>query len=207
MISVQKIILGITLAAPIGPVSVEMIKRGLRHGFWSAFNIRLGGAIGNTICLIGAFFGLSALQSQQWLLLSLGLAGSALLCYMGVTTIIKGFKKIHINLDETDSVKGNAFYQSLGLGFMLAVFNPVGIVFWLSIFANSVEPGTSVSVSHFLLNLQIILGVLLWGALLSLVCDMTGRVINPRLLKWITVGSGLVLCYFGITYGLKLLAF
>jgi threonine/homoserine/homoserine lactone efflux protein len=57
----EKIILGITLAAPIGPVTIEMISRGLERGFWAAFQIRLGAAAGNVLWLVGAFFGLSSL--------------------------------------------------------------------------------------------------------------------------------------------------
>jgi len=38
MFVIEKIILGVILAAPLGPVTVEMIKRGLNRGFWAAFD-------------------------------------------------------------------------------------------------------------------------------------------------------------------------
>ena len=41
----NKILLGVTLAAPIGPVSLEMIQRGLKSGFLSSFVVRLGAAV------------------------------------------------------------------------------------------------------------------------------------------------------------------
>ncbi len=87
---VKKLILGMTLAAPIGPVSVEMIKRGLSHGFLSAFSVRLGGAFGNSLCLLAAYYGLSYLVAYPHIFNILGVIGSLLLIYMGYSTLQKG---------------------------------------------------------------------------------------------------------------------
>ena len=196
----DKILLGITLAAPIGPVSIEMIKRGLKDGFWAAFNIRIGGAIGNTLCLVLAYFGLAALQNYQWVFVTLGLLGSILLLYMGLTTMKKVFKPIQIDLSSSPELK-KPLRESLFLGLMLALFNPVAVVFWLSIFANDLDPTQPVHWKHLLLNMQIILGVLLWGASLSLVLEFGRRGLSTRMIKAVTFGAGLMLLYFGGKYG------
>lgn len=200
---IQKLLLGVTLAAPIGPVSVEMIKRGLTAGFWAAFNIRLGGAVGNVLCLIVAFVGMSAIHSHTSVMHVLGLLGSALLLYMGVNTIRKGLKPIELSpISEPYSSSAKALGQSLVLGFMLAVFNPVAVVFWLTIFANDVPANQVLTFSHFLANTLIVVGVLLWGAFLSLLLAMGRKVVHPKTLKLITVLSGVVLLYFGIKYSI-----
>ncbi|HET9843304.1 MAG TPA: LysE family transporter [Gammaproteobacteria bacterium] len=198
----QKILLGVTLAAPIGPVSIEMIKRGLKDGFWGAFNIRLGGVLGNTLCLIAAYFGLSALQNYGSVFIALGLLGSALLLYMGATTIKKAFKPIHLEFSaKTLRNSKNPLRESLILGFMLAILNPVAVVFWLSIFANDIDPNQPVHWLHLLYNMQIILGVLLWGVLLSTLLEFGRRSLSPKMIRFITFAAGMVLLYFGIKYG------
>lgn len=194
---IEKLLLGVTLAAPIGPVSVEMINRGLKSGFWAAFNIRVGGAMGNMLCLIAAFLGLSAIQRHELIMQVIGLLGCALLLYMAYTTLKKGFKPIELKRDGAATTY--SLRQSLILGFMLAVFNPVGVVFWLSIFASDVTAET-IGIAQFMLNTLIVIGVLMWGAFLSGLLAVGRRFVNPVSLRWVTLISGLVLLYFGAKY-------
>lgn len=202
---VQKLLLGVTLAAPIGPVSIEMIKRGLKDGFWAAFNIRLGGAVGNSLCLIAAFFGLSFIQEYHWLVASLGLMGSLLLLYLAYSNLKKA--RLPLAVPDIPTVsktkEHNPLIKSLILGFSLAVFNPVAVVFWLGIFANDIDPNTPVTLKQLFLNFQIIIGVLLWGALLSLFLDVSRKAVNPVVMRFVTIASGLILLYFGFLYGYK----
>lgn len=200
----EKIILGVSLAAPIGPVSAEMIKRGLKNGFWAAFNIRIGGAIGNSVCLIAAFFGLSALTQYKMAFSLIGLTGAVLLFYMGITTILKTFKEI--NLESKDNIQNRAvssdwLSNSLVLGFILAVANPIAIAFWLGIGAAGLN--STLEIFGFLQNFLIIAGVLLWGGVLSLSLEFGRRLVTDTALKVITFISGTILLYFGCKYGLN----
>ncbi len=189
----QKLLLGVTLAAPIGPVSVEMIKRGLRHGFLSAFSVRLGGALGNILCLMGAYFGLSQLFSHAWLLNTLGGIGALLLLYMGYMGFKKGIKDLDLDAD-IDVQNG------LGWGFYLAIANPVALVFWPGIFAATMDPEVGVTLSGFFLNLFIILGVLLWGGGLSAALAFAHHKFTKNVIVRISQVAGLAMIYFGLTY-------
>lgn len=205
----QKLLLGITLAAPIGPVSIEMIQRGLRDGFWGAFNIRLGGAIGNSLCLVAAFLGLSAIQSHPTLITIIGCFGSILLLYMAYCNCKKACQPISVPCrnNNTQPTKSRDYLKkSLLLGFSLAIFNPVGLVFWLGIFANDIDPNTPLTFFQLSTNFVIIIGVLMWGAGLSGFLALSRQAVNPTLLRFITFLSGIVLLYFAITTGYKSLA-
>lgn len=200
----EKLILGVSLAAPIGPVSAEMIKRGLKNGFWAAFNVRLGGAIGNSFCLIAAFFGLSALAEYKIAFSVVGILGALLLLYMGTVTILKVFKDIHITASEKQGLLSN----SLLLGFVLAIANPIAIAFWLGIGAaglnqSSGNSGSSIELASFLQNFLIIAGVLLWGLALSLALEFGRRWVTNKMLKGVTLFSGTILLYFGFKYGIN----
>ena len=189
----DKLLLGITLAAPIGPVSIEMIKRGLRHGFLSAFSVRLGGALGNLICLLAAYYGLSHLLAYPHLLNALGVIGSFLLIYMGVKTIRKG-------IDELDLDGSIALQSGMRWGLYLAIANPVAFVFWPGIFAASLDPAAGVTSAGLFQNLLIIVGVLLWGAALSAVLAFGHTHFSKKVIVRISQASALFMFYFGLKY-------
>tara|TARA_R110002110_G_scaffold415856_3_gene658464 strand:+ start:42845 stop:43471 length:627 start_codon:yes stop_codon:yes gene_type:complete len=197
---IEKILLGVSLSAPIGPVSLEMIKRGLKDGFLSAFIIRLGGSIGNMLCLVAAYFGLG-LMNQSPLLMSLcGLLGSVVLIYMGAKAFLD--KRNH-SFKHTENTGSETILNGLLTGFVLSIANPIGIVFWLSIFAASlsVEQVSTSSWFGLLENTTIILGVLLWGALLSSFLELGKRYFTDKIIHLVTLCAGLLLIGFGAKYG------
>ncbi|HKY69697.1 MAG TPA: LysE family transporter [Gammaproteobacteria bacterium] len=193
----DKIILGISLAAPIGPVSIEMIKRGLKGGFFSAFTIRLGGAMGNSLCLLGAYFGLSFLLNQPMLYNLIGFAGAGFLVYMGASSLLK--KQTTINLEGSNQP---ILSNGLLVGLFLALANPIGVVFWFGIFAASMSANqTTTSFADLCFNGLIIVGVLLWGAFLSLLLEGGKRIFNNKIARVVTIVSSLLLLGYGFKYG------
>lgn len=197
----EKILLGVTLAAPIGPVSLEMIKRGLRNGFLSAFIVRLGGAIGNMLCLVAAYFGLSLLNSTNPLLVFCSLAGSLVLIYLGIKSFLdKRSHLLSLKLDIPRYGIGNGLLT----GFILSIANPIGIIFWLGIFAATLEQSIDSKTWLGLFeNFAIIAGVLTWGFCLSGILELGKRFFNQKLIHTIAMVAGLMLIFFGLKYGYK----
>lgn len=191
---IDKIILGITLAAPIGPVSAEMIRRGLQNGFWAAFNVRLGGVIGNTLCLVITYLGLSQITSYPGVMHLLGLLGAGLLFYMGFSALLKSGKTTKV----TKLQHSNFIHNGILCGLYLAIINPVALVFWSGIFAASMEG--VINVTGFLLNLFIILGVLIWGLGLSLGLAVGKKQLNPKIILLITKFAALLMILYGVKY-------
>lgn len=200
-IIIEKVILGITLAAPIGPVSLEMIKRGLQKGFLSAFVIRLGGAMGNFLCLVAAYFGLTMVLKSDFMLGVCGLIGSLVLLYLGLKSLLA--KKIQaLHFDEQNPSYG--LLNGLATGFILSITSPIGIMFWLGIFAATIDPTQHTqSWDGLMQNSAIIIGVLLWGAFLSILLEIGSRFIKPQYIKVITTIAGIMLMYFSVKYGHK----
>lgn len=189
----NKLILGVTLGAPIGPVSIEMIKRGLRHGFLSAFSVRLGGALGNVICLLATYYGLSHLLAYPHVLNALGLIGACLLIYMGIKTMRKG-------MDDLDLEGDIALHSGMRWGLYLAIANPVAFVFWPGIFAASLDPAAGVTSVGLLQNLLIVVGVILWGAVLSAVLAYGHTHLSKKVIVRMSQLSALFMFYFGLKY-------
>ena len=80
----QNVLLGLTLAAPIGPVNLEIIKRGLNSGFRQALLTGTGAMSADATYLTLIFFGLISFFEIVSLKIALGLFGSLILIYLGV---------------------------------------------------------------------------------------------------------------------------
>lgn len=197
-----KIIMGVALAAPIGPVSLEMIKRGLARGFLAAFIVRLGGALGNTLCLVAAYFGLRLFMHSKTTMTLCTLFGSIILIYLGLKAVIKTSENIQTSDLSTDYPLANGLLT----GFILSLANPVAIVYWLGIFAASTSPQDTAVLNSWtglLHNFPIIFGVLLWGMLLSGLLELGSRYFNQTIIHLITKLAGIMLLFFGMKYGYK----
>ncbi|MBS0286890.1 MAG: LysE family transporter [Proteobacteria bacterium] len=197
---IEKILLGISLSAPIGPVSIEMIKRGLQKGFWGAFVVRLGGAVGNTLCLIAAYFGLGLLIHSEKDVAICSLAGSLVLMYLGIKSLFDK-RKHEFSENEDNSID---VLNGMFTGFILSIANPIGLLFWVTIFAATLDHVNGVqNLEGLFENSSIILGVLIWGAFLSGLLEIGKRVFNNKLISWITTVAGLMLFGFGLKFAYK----
>ncbi len=185
----EKLILGMMLAIPLGPVSVAMIQKGFKNGFYAAFSVRLGAVIGNILCLTSVTLGLSSLMRQPMLMALLGAVGSFLLLWMGINTFVK-------NTNIACSLSSATKYDNgLIQGFYLSVINPVALVFWTGIFITSMKENEG-----FILNLFIIVGVLIWGVILSAVSAFGRHLLDKSILDLLTKGAGLMMIFYGFKY-------
>lgn len=197
---IQNIILGISLAAPIGPVNIEVIRRGLKYGFWSAFLLSLGAAAADSTYLIVIYFGfynwvnIPAVKTLIWLL------GSIVLLYLGYLNIREHFENVDFRNVNPKTGKNYPFVA----GYLITLSNPMTIVWWLGIFGaimtSSVQNASSKTVA--LLNsLTIIIGVILWFFTLSLLLHWGKRFVNEKMMKAVSTAAGLVLVGFGLYFG------
>lgn len=201
-----KFFLGITLAAPLGPVSIEMIKRGLTKGFFSSFSIRCGGVIGNALCLILSLAGLAKVAQTPFIANSLTLIGASLLCYMGVKTWRQTGQIFSLNTtNQTEQSTKNGLF----LGLYLSLANPVAFVFWPSIFAADLKttPGLTLTAGNMsdtfsilIPNVMILVGILLWGAGLAYLSSLGHKRLSEKRLLLVSRASAILLIAFGLKY-------
>ena len=181
---------GIILSAVIGPVSLEMVKRGLAGGFWPSFSLRLGGAIGNTLCLFLTYFGLVKFLDNPTFTFYLTIVSVAILVYLAYNAIFK-------TVDGANKSLGDS--NSLFLGFNLAVFNPVAFALWPSIISANLKYADTVNFAFFASHILVIVGVLLYGAVLSLTVSILKTRFNVKYLGLVSKISGACLLFFAYT--------
>lgn len=194
----QNIILGISLAAPIGPANIAVIKKGLNKGFISGFLVGVGVVTADTFYLLLIYFGLSnflnipILQTVIWVL------GSVVLLYMGYKSIKEYF--VTTTLDELKPSQRNSFAE----GFIINLSNPLAIVWWTGVFGSALAEALKKSAARFevLLNsLTIVVGLLLWVFTVALLTHWGKKFLNEKSIKYISLIAGCLLLGFGLKFG------
>ncbi len=194
-ILLQGIVIGFSIAAPVGPIGVLCIRRTLAHGRLAGLISGLGAATADAIygCIAG--FGLTFISQflvdQQNLL---RLVGGLFLLFLGIKTFFaKGSEEIVENSAQ------DLFGAYLST-FFLTLTNPLTILFFVAVFAGmGVVNADGNYISALMLVLGVFTGSILWWTLLSSGANFFQNKINLQGLAWINKISGLIITSFGIT--------
>jgi threonine/homoserine/homoserine lactone efflux protein len=190
---IKGLVLGFSIAAPVGPMGLLCIRRSLAGGFWLGFITGLGTACADAIYGVMATGGLHAasviLLDNQ---LAIRLIGGAFLCYLGITTLLA--KPAEQTITEQRQGAAGAFASA----FILTLTNPLTILSFAAIFA-----GLGVGLAgNFHSASFIVLGVFggssLWWLFLSTLTSYLRSAVTGRWLLLINRVSGLVIAGFGV---------
>ena len=200
---IQNILLGLTLAAPIGPVNLEIIKRGLNSGFKQAFLTGTGAMCADATYLILIFFGLTSFLNFAFMKIFLGIAGSFILIYLGVMSAKDFFSSTNQQKKlNTESTNRRLFHSSFITGYVLAISSPMTIVWWTGVFGALLAAQTIIhtNISAFFSCLSILLGCFLWVFFLAAALHRGKRIINEKITRRISLFAGIFLIGFGIYF-------
>ena len=129
-IVLKGLVLGFSIAAPVGPIGVLCIRRTLANGFRSGLVSGLGAATADAIYGTIAAAGLTLVadflvRQQLWL----GLLGGGFLVYLGIKTL-RTAPQSEDNATVKDNAGGNYFSTLL-----LTLSNPMTIFMFAAILA------------------------------------------------------------------------
>ncbi|MFC0189321.1 LysE family translocator [Fictibacillus aquaticus] len=192
------IVLGISLAAPIGPVKLEMIRQGMAHGFKNAFHTGLGAMSMDLIYMTIIFWGLSPYFSSSFFQHTIAVIGSMLLFKLGWSSLKHAFT--HKDSNET---KEKTFLTTPFLtGISLAVANPFILVFWFSVYGTALQklPDFWPMGGQYVFSLAIFVGIFLWNLNLSFALHFFKPFIKSRALKLTSFFSGGLLLYYSFIF-------
>ena len=192
---IKGLILGFSIAAPVGPIGILCIKKTLQFGRLAGLFSGLGAAFADMIYGIIAAFGVAVisnalLASQFWL----RLIGGVFLIYLGVKT---GFSK---TVEQKDMKLGSrSLAKDFITTFFLTMTNPMTIISFMAIFAGL---GLSRINGDFwnaaFLVIGVFLGSALWWMLLCEFVTLFRKKIEKKIMLWINRGAGLIIFGFGI---------
>jgi threonine/homoserine/homoserine lactone efflux protein len=195
------VLLGLSIAAPIGPVNIAMIQRGLREGFTGAFLLGVGSTTADLIYILLAYAGADPLSQHAAARVVLFGAGALVMGWLGYGAIRAGLLS---PAGDAGEVSGTLRRSAFASGFSITIVNPMTIAFWLGILAASLAARGRGSVTMELLYIvSLATGCLLWCAGLAAALHYGRQVARGRALKVISILAGLALIGFGIDFAIK----
>lgn len=191
---VRGVIIGFSIAAPVGPIGVLCIRRALVEGRLAGFIAGLGAATADALFGVVAAFGLTFVSSvlvnyEVWL----RVVGGLFLCYLGGVTFLRC---------PAEQAVGAARRGLVGVylaTFGLTLTNPMTILAFTAIFAGlglSTTGGDYGAAS--LLVLGVFSGSALWWLLLSGMAGLVGLRLKGGGLGWLNRISGIIIAGFGL---------
>ena len=173
-------IIGLTHAMPPGPITFEVLKRGVSEGLASALKVDAGAVAADAVFFTLIVVGLSQVLSHPAGRLAMWLCGCALLTLLGLRGIYRVIvKKSAINVEKPHSG------SPLASGFLICITSPFAIVWWMGVFA-----GTMVFYSDVVSLVGLFGGIaaacLLWYAGLGLLGSLGKKMFKP---SWLTLLS------------------
>ncbi|MGP1906917.1 LysE family transporter [Metabacillus sp. JX24] len=193
------ILLGVSLAAPVGPVNAAQLNRGIKKGFFHAWVFGIGALSADILYMLLVFLGVSQLIENSFVQVFLWLFGFFVLMYTGVEGL-KGAGEIHID-NRKDA--GDSLFGSFSSGFIMSISNPLTVMFWLGIFGSVLAKTASASSVQDLIGYSaaIILGILLWDFAMALASSFARRFLHSKLLILISILSSVSMIGFGVYFG------
>jgi threonine/homoserine/homoserine lactone efflux protein len=188
------LIIGISIAAPVGPIGILCIRRTLTKGHLTGFISGLGAATADAVygCIAG--FGLTLIstvliEQKFWI----RLIGGIFLCYLGVKTFFSKSTK------EAASSSGGSIIGSYASTFFLTLTNPMTIISFTAIFAGLGVGGSGgdYRTASFVVA-GVFLGSAVWWLTLSTVVSMFKKNFSERSMLWINRIAGIIILGFGI---------
>lgn len=194
---IRNILLGITLAAPLGPASVAVMQNGFQRGFKRAFITGIGITLADATYLMIVFFGLSSFLNSLTVKVLLWTFGTIVLIYLGVQSLREGAEKINRGPSAVTTAR-----NPLLAGYIINISNPLAVVWWLGIFGSvlgGLEAGSS-RLNALVSSSAILAGILFWHSLMSVMSHWGKRLLNPKTIRVISVLAGIALILFGLRF-------
>ncbi|HKO24576.1 MAG TPA: LysE family transporter [Chloroflexota bacterium] len=191
---VRGLVVGLAVAAPVGPIGVLCIRRTLADGRLAGLATGLGAATVDAFYGGIAAFGVTVVSSlllrqQLWI----RLIGGLFLCYLGLKTIGAA------PAERAAATAGPTPLRAYISAVALTLANPPTILSFAAIFAGlGVGTTARASPATILLVLGVLVGSALWWVLLSSGVAAVRARVSPRALRWINRLSGAMLIGFGV---------
>ena len=187
------LILGFTIAAAVGPITLLVVRRTIEHGHLYGFVSGVGVAAADASYAGIAAFGLTAITS---LLLSahtlLGVVGGGVIAIVGARTMLTRAAAAAPDAARPGLLGGLASIYGL------TMTNPLTIVLYAGVFAAIGLAAGSGFLDAAVLTLAVLVGSTLWWVVLTSVVAFARDRLSPRVLTWVNRISGAALVVFGI---------
>ena len=198
------LVIGLLVAAPIGPVNLICIRRTLTYGQLNGFAAGLGAAAGDGIFAIISGFGITwVFQWIEDMGIFLKLIGAAILMIYGYRAFIAAAPQVMLHPDDSMH-RGEAGDLAVAVAstFALTITNPATLVGFAASFAGlqSIVDFHASLLATFIVVVSVIAGSALWWFVVTEVTAIFHKTISPTTLRHMNQGSGILIFVTGLVF-------
>lgn len=187
---VQAMLVGVAIAAPVGPIGLLCIERTLQQGAWMGLATGLGAATADGIYATLGAMGMTVLISQLTALaLPLSLAGSLFLAWMAVGMLRRSARPEVTSGGNVAASLVRAYASTLAL----TLGNPMTILSFVAVFSSLSGHARPGAAEAWVMVLGVVAGSALWWCVLAFGLGSVLRRVGPRGRQWLDRGCGLLL--------------
>ncbi len=189
------LLIGFSIAAPVGPIGVLCIRRTLTNSRMSGLVSGLGAATADGFYGAVAAFGLTLISNvlvshQLWF----RIIGGSFLLYLGIQTFLSK------PTEKSPSDKQSNLFGDYISTFILTIMNPITILSFAAVFAGlGLGNSNGNYISALLMVLGVISGSICWWLILSTGVSLFREKFNLTSLKIVNWISGIIMVVFAVT--------
>jgi len=197
---IKGLIIGFSIAAPVGPIGVLCIKRSLVQGRLSGLLSGLGAATADAMYGVVAAFGLTGVSGylvahSSWL----QIGGAAFLLFLGLKT----FREQSATLDNYQMAPSSRLRDVVST-FVLTISNPLTIISFAAVFSGLGLVSSGEHASAVVLVAGVFLGSAAWWLVLSQSIGLFRSRLNAAVMDWINRVAGIFLMGMAVFIALNL---
>jgi threonine/homoserine/homoserine lactone efflux protein len=193
------LIIGVLVAAPVGPVNVLCIQRAIERGFFGGVAAGLGAVLGDGLIAFFAAMGVGAISGAvEHHRVAIQLIGGLALVAFGIKLFltVPGIATRHLRHDDNVSLKD--FIWDIPQTFLLTITNPGEVLGLFAIFGGiSTFVEVHTTLEAIVMVTAIMAGSLAWWVFLSNLIGRFRHLVEDRQLRTINRFAGMALVVFG----------
>ncbi|WP_146548527.1 LysE family translocator [Rummeliibacillus suwonensis] len=192
-IYIKYLLVGLAIALPIGAITVEMTKQGLKNGFIHGWAVGLGGMTIDLTLIFALYFGLASVLSLPYVQMPLWIIGACFLALLGYDSI----KNADHDITLAGEKPTKSFWSTYKNGILVAV-SPGNLVFWVSVFGAVLSESykSTHSGSFIIAAVGVLSGILVHDIGLLSIVATTRKVMSKNMIKWSSIVAGGLLFIF-----------
>lgn len=189
----KSVLLGLAVAAPLGPIGALCINRTLERGFWAGIAGGLGTALADAAYASLAAAGFAAFASVLAMVdTPLKVIGGAFMLWLGWRSLAKRPSGRAADVGTRDLL------GTMAATFLLTVTNPMTILTFAALFAGLGLAADAGAANAALVVVGVFAGSLLWWLVLSGGVALAREKLPENFAHWTARLSGVLLILFGL---------
>lgn len=192
---VAYVLVGLAIAMPVGAITVEMTKQGLKNGFMHGWAVGLGGMTIDIVLVFALYMGLASILAMPIIQIPMWIIGAGFLFLLGLDSI----KNADHDITLVGEKVTKSFFTSYRNGLLVAI-SPGNLVFWVNVFGVVLAKsyGQGESANFIVIAAGVLSGILLHDIGLMTIVSVTRKAMSRKVIKSLTMVAGvLLICFAG----------